>query len=180
MTTDYDIDAEDVGPSKSQRKRDMHALQQLGNRLTQLSTKQLSELPLSPKLHEALCEMRRIRQREARRRQLQYIGKLMRDIDQDALERALNALGQQSPASLRANRLAEDWRERLLANPKSLQDLIDAYPSTEIQLLRQLLRQSLKEAEVISRARDQGVPEPQVKSSQKLLQFLRETIVQSQ
>ena len=176
MSTDYDIDAEDGGPSKSQRKREMHALQQLGNRLTQLSTKQLSELPLTPKLHEALFDMRRIHQREARRRQLQYIGKLMRDIDQEALMRALNALGQQSPASLRANRLAEDWRERLLADPKSLQDFIDAYPTTEIQPLRQLLRQSLKEAKIIAQAQNQGAVAPKAKTHQKLLQWLHESI----
>jgi len=180
MTTNHDIDAEDLGPSKSQRKREMHALQRLGNRLAELNTKHLSHLPLSAKLHEALSEMRRIRQREARRRQLQYIGKLMRDIDQEALERALNALGQQSHASLRANQLAEDWRDRLLAEPKSLQAFIDAYPATEIQPLRQLLRQSLKEAETIAQARDQGAPEPKAKAGQKLLQLLRETIAQSQ
>jgi len=180
MTTDYDIDAEDLGPSKSQRKREMHALQQLGNRLAELSAKHLSQLPLTPKLQEALSDMGRIRQREARRRQLQYIGKLMRDIDQEALEHALNALGQQSQASLRANQLAEDWRERLLVEPKSLQEFIDTYPATEIQTLRQLLRQSLKETEVIAQARNQGVPEPKAKSPQKLLQLLRETIVQNQ
>ena len=180
MTTDYDSDSEDLGPSKTQRKRQMHALQELGGRLAQLNTNQLAKLPLTPKLIEALSQMRRIGQREARRRQLQYIGKLMRDIDQEALERALNALSQQSHASLRADQLAGDWRERLLAHPKSLQDFIDAYPTTEIQPLRQLLRQSLKEAEAIAQAQDQGAPTPKAKTHQKLLQWLRETIVQSQ
>lgn len=180
MNNDDDFDAEDLGPSKSQLKREMHALQKLGNRLTELNTKQLAQLPLTAKLNEALSDMHRIRQREARRRQLQYIGKLMRDIDQEALEQALNALGQQSKASLRANQLAEDWQKRLLADPKSLQAFIDAYPTTEIQPLRQLLRQSLKEAEAIARAENEGTPELRPKTRQKFLQWLRETIAQSQ
>src|SRR5215470_14051043 len=79
-------------PSKTQRKRDAHALQVLGGQLVALSTTQLVRLELPEPLHEAVLAAQRMRAHEARTRHLQYIGKLMRQLDPTALRRIRAAL----------------------------------------------------------------------------------------
>jgi ribosome-associated protein len=79
-------------PSKSQRKRDAHALQTLGIQLVALSAAQLARLDLPETLHEAVLAAQRMRSHGARTRQLQYIGKLMRQLEPDALRRVRTAL----------------------------------------------------------------------------------------
>src|SRR6187455_2734613 len=71
----------DLLPSKTRRKQEMHALQDIGEQLVQLDLKRLTELALPETLTDAILEARRIHKHEARRRQMQYIGKLMRDVD---------------------------------------------------------------------------------------------------
>src|SRR5690554_4410551 len=86
----HNQDSEDyLGPSKSQLKREMHALQELGKRMLDLSDEQLASLTISDLLKAAIVESRRITQREARRRHLQYIGKIIRqEDDPEAVSRA--------------------------------------------------------------------------------------------
>jgi len=85
-------DAEqDLPPSKSSRKRAAHAAQKMGERLTHMRQDEVAGLPLSEALHAAIAEARRLTSRGALARQYQYIGKLMREIDMDALEAALGA-----------------------------------------------------------------------------------------
>lgn len=79
-------------PSKSQRKRDVEALQEVGEQLAGLSERVLAGLPLDEKLRDALLAVRQIHQRGARKRQLQYVGKLMRHMDEDTLAAALVCL----------------------------------------------------------------------------------------
>ncbi len=101
-------------PSKSQRKRDAHALQNLGERLVGLRDAELEGLQLPERLLDAILEARRIRARGGAARQRQYIGKLMRDIDPAPIEAALNAKGEQSARELQRFKRLEQWRERLL------------------------------------------------------------------
>ena len=84
------VDARDA-PSKTRRKHDMHALQALGVALVALDPKRLATLALPEQLAEAIAFARRVRQHEARRRQMQYIGRLMRDVDPAPLRAALEA-----------------------------------------------------------------------------------------
>lgn len=79
----------DEKPSKTQRKREMHELQALGESLVALEADQIARLPVDERLVDALLQARAIRSREGRRRQLQFIGRLMRDVDADALRAAL-------------------------------------------------------------------------------------------
>jgi ribosome-associated protein len=89
---DFDNEADDaLPPSKSQRKRDAHAAQKLGERLVDMRESDLADLPLEESLREAIAAARRITSRGARARQLQYIGKLMRAADMGAIEAALAA-----------------------------------------------------------------------------------------
>lgn len=143
---DDDSEQDDDFVSKTQRKREMHALQELGKQLVELNDEQLARMPLEPKLEAAVVEMRRIRHREARRRQLQFIGRLMRDADQDGIQAALDQFNHQSRASIQIHHQAEQWRDRLLTEPDALQEFIDQHPGVDIQHLRQLLRQAQKEA----------------------------------
>ena len=83
---------DDKRPSKSQRKKEVHALQDLGVELVALSDERLAALELPERLRDAVMEARRITAREARRRQLQYIGKLMRKVDAEPIRAALAAL----------------------------------------------------------------------------------------
>jgi ribosome-associated protein len=89
---DIDDEADDaLPPSKSQRKRDAHAAQKLGERLVGMRESDLAELPLAESLRDAIAAARRISSRGARARQLQFIGKLMRAADMGAIEAALAA-----------------------------------------------------------------------------------------
>jgi ribosome-associated protein len=90
MTEPEDVEQE-LPPSKSSRKRAAHAAQKMGERLTRMRPQEVAALPLTDTLHDAIAEARRLTSRGALGRQYQFIGKLMRDIDMDALEAALDA-----------------------------------------------------------------------------------------
>ena len=136
---------EDSGPSKSKRKRDMHALQSLGVKLVALPSHQLAELALPEALREAIELAQRITSREGRRRQLQYIGKLMRKFDAGPLQQAFERLGdvdRQATALLHA---AEHWRQRLLTEPAALALWMQRHTGTDAQALALLLEQARTE-----------------------------------
>ena len=135
------------GPSKSHRKREMTALQDLGAELVELSRERLAKIDMPERLREALQDAQRITKHEARRRQMQYIGKIMRDVDAAPLREAINALkGISAAANARQHRL-EQLRVRLMADETAFGDLARDYPGADIQHLRQLRRNALKEAE---------------------------------
>jgi len=118
------------GPSKSQRKRDMLALQQIGESLLPLADERLERLPISPELIDAVRIAREIRAHEGRRRQLQYIGRLMRDVDADALRAALADETREHRVATAVMHAAERWRERIVADDQVLRNWLDQYPDT--------------------------------------------------
>jgi ribosome-associated protein len=168
MIYDYDdINPDDYIKSKSQLKREMTALQKLGEKLTELNDKQLASIPLSPQLQEAFEELRRINHREARRRHLQFIGKLMREADYDGIQAAYDKLQEKSDQYVQRQHLVERWRDQLLTGDnKVLQDFIEQYPQIDIQHLRQLLRQAQKE-------QAENKPPAHVR---KLFRYIRDTL----
>lgn len=121
-------------PSKSQRKREMLALQALGESLLPLADERLDHLPLTPELIDAVRTARAIRAHEGRRRQLQYIGRLMREIDADALRAALSDETRQHRMATAVMHAAERWRERILADDRALGDWFAQYPDTRESL----------------------------------------------
>ncbi len=150
--TDTDIDTEfddnELPVSKSQRKRDSHALQAMGERLVRLSAHQLTQVPLPEELLRAVAEARRIKAHGGRRRQLQYIGKLMRHMDPEPIRAALEAIDNTSHAAVAEMHRLEHWRERLLAEGDSaLGELADQHPALDRQLLRNLVRRAMAERE---------------------------------
>ncbi|MBU4611520.1 ribosome-associated protein [Achromobacter sp. GG226] len=134
------------GPSKSQRKRDMTALQALGVRLVDLSRDKLAQLPLSERLLEAIHEAQRITAHEGRRRQLQFVGKLMRDADGPAIEAQLDIWENGTREQARYFHELERWRDRLMDDDEALTPFIAAYPNADVQQLRSLIRAARKEA----------------------------------
>jgi ribosome-associated protein len=127
-------------PSKSSRKREAARLQQVGLRLTELHPDRLATLDLPDELAHAITEHQRFPSREAKRRQLQFIGRLMRVTDVDAIVEQLDALEGAAARSKHNHHLLEQWRDRLLADPDTVTEFIDAHPETDRQQLRQLLK----------------------------------------
>lgn len=131
--------------SKTRRKAEMHALQLLGERLLALAPAQRDALGLPETLDAALREAQRITHREARRRQLQYIGRLMRDLDAAPIRAALaESEGRSASARARQQRL-EQWRTRLLADDAALTEFARQHATADLQTLRALIRNARRE-----------------------------------
>ena len=135
-------------PSKSELKRTAHAQQALGKRLTRLGIRQLKTLELPEALLGAVDEFHRLpKSHLARRRQLQFIGRLMRDIDQPAIEKQLQALEAPTPSQPELTP-AEIWTENVLREGISVvESLLHLAPALDRQKLRQLLRNASKAKE---------------------------------
>lgn len=134
-------------PSKSQRKRDMHALQDLGEQLVALSLDQLKKVPMPEALADAVREAKRITKHEARRRQMQYVGRLMRNADPEPIQAQLDIFNGTSKVEVARQHRLERLREDLLADEKTLQAIGQAWPQADFQQLRTLRRNALKERE---------------------------------
>lgn len=136
---------QDPHVSKSQRKREMHALQALGKTLVELPQQQLAGLELPEMLKDAIVDARGISQRGALRRQLQYVGRLMRDVDADHIRQQLEKVQAGTVKDVALLHRAERWRERLLADESALSEFVDMFPATDVQQLRTLLRNAKQE-----------------------------------
>jgi ribosome-associated protein len=132
-------------PSKTQRKRAMTELQALGAALLELPAARVQALALPEPLAEALAEARRIASREARRRQIQFIGRLMRAVDPEPIRAALAEAEGRSAAARARQRQLERWRERLIADDAALTEFARAHPAAELQTLRAAIRNARKE-----------------------------------
>jgi len=135
------------GPSKSQKKRDMHALQALGEELVELSADRLAKVPLTENLLGAILEAKRIKSHEGRRRQMQLIGKLMRTVESEPIRAMLDGFrGQSREETARMHRL-ERLRDQFMEDEAALTDIMNAYPGADSQQLRTLRRNALRERE---------------------------------
>jgi len=136
---------QDERPSKTQRKQEVHALQALGERLVKLNAEQLALVPMPEELRDAVLEAKRIRSREGRRRQLQYIGKLMRGIDPAPIRAQLERWDGQSREATAAHHRVERWRLRLLDDDDALTEFAHEHPHADLQRLRTCVREARKE-----------------------------------
>jgi len=161
----------DARPSKSQIKRDMHALLDLGKELVALSPERLKQLPLAEPLYEAIRLAQRTTSREGRRRQIHYVGKLMRAAPAETIRAQLDEWQNGSHAqSARMHRL-ERWRDQLLADDAELTTLLTHYPQVDSQALRAQIRAARKEA--AANAALAAGREPQRKHYRALFQTLK-------
>jgi ribosome-associated protein len=135
------------GPSKSQLKREMLELQELGVELVKLPPDQLATLELPEKLVDAIELARRITSHGAQKRQRQYIGGLLRDLDVQPIRALLEKLRGADRASKARFQENERWRERLIAEgDAALAEFLERRPGADRQHLRRLVREAAAEA----------------------------------
>ncbi len=135
-------------PSKSQLKREMTALQRLGEDLVAEPRDRVKRVPMPEDVRDAILECQQIKDHEGRRRQMQYVGKKMRTLDENelaAIQRTLDSWRGLSKADTAAMHALEKRRDKLLANDAALTDLIVQYPELDAQHLRTLIRNARKE-----------------------------------
>lgn len=153
--------------SKTQVKKEMHALQKLGEDLTQLNREQLAPIPLPDNLRLAIEQAQGMKKREALRRQLQYIGKLMRSTDTDAIQTAVDTIQQKQKRGARTLHLVEQWRDDLIqGDDQIITDFVTAFPDTDRQQLRHLVSAAKREV-------SQQKPPAQAR---KLFKFIRDLV----
>lgn len=164
-------------PSKTDLKRESAELQALGEDLLTLRADLMARLDLSDKLLEALDQARRITNFEGKRRQMQFIGKLMRQLEPEAIAAVRAALDEQRQGSARdtlALHQAEQWRDRLIAQEEAVSDWIQAFPGTDSQQLRALVRQARKDAPAPDKAAaSKGLAPRQGRAYRELFQLVK-------
>lgn len=140
-------EGEDIQPlSKTKRKEAMHALQDIGKELVKLPANKLEKLDLPDDLRRAVEDCRRFTKHEAIRRQLQYIGKLMRSVDEEPIARQLAAWkGETDEEKAQLHRI-ERWRDRLIEDDEVLTLFLNEHPQVDATQLRQLIRNARHEA----------------------------------
>ena len=138
---------DDATASRTQRKREALDLQKMGERLVNLDPGDLATIPLPTELAEAIALWRRIRSHEARRRQLQFIGKLMRRIDLEPIADALNRIDGTSAQARYAFHQLESWRDRLIEENEALTEYLSAHPQADRQALRHQIARVRKAAD---------------------------------
>jgi ribosome-associated protein len=144
--TPHDDEEYDARPSKSARKRDAEALQTLGTQLTELRKADLARLTLPEVLLHAIQHYQALTTHESKRRQRQYIGKIMRKIDAEPIKQALDALNQDSHRAKARFKRLEQLRDRLVADPDgALNEVITHYPQADRQQVRALARKAMQE-----------------------------------
>jgi len=131
--------------SKTRRKKEMHELQALGVALVDLPESQLAAMQIADELRRAVLEAKRIRAHEGRRRQLQYIGRLMREVDAAPIRAQLEALTGHSAQEAARHRRLEALREKLLADDEALTAYISEHAGADLQGLRTLIRNARRE-----------------------------------
>lgn len=135
-------------PSKSQLKREMTALQKLGEELINEPRDRVKRVPMPEDVRDAILECQQIKDHEGRRRQLQYVGKKMRTLEEHeiaAIQKTLDSWRGLSKADTAALHALERRRDKLLANDNALTELLAQYPQLDAQQLRTLIRNARKE-----------------------------------
>jgi len=158
-------------PSKSQIKREMLALVDLGKELVDLSPERLKQLPLAERLYEAIRQAQKTTSREGLRRQIHFVGKLMRDAPAEEIRAQLETWKNGSREQTQAMHRLESLRDRLLKDDQALTDLLAKFPGADAQRLRTLIREGRKEASANTQLRPGQ--EPQRKHYRALFQALK-------
>ena len=136
---------EDTTISKTRVKQEMHALQKIGERLIELNSNQLKECLLPDTLFEAIIEAKQIRKNGARRRQIQYIGKLMREVDISQIKEKISTWDGLSKEHTAWIHQIERWRKSLLEDKDSFSEFAGLHPDANLQRIRTVMRNTHKE-----------------------------------
>lgn len=157
--------------SKSRLKREMLALQELAVTITQLNPDQQAQLPLSPELVRAIEETKNIKKREALRRHYQFLGRLMRSADHQAIQSAFDKIKAKQDRLIRLLHVMEQWRDDLIAGDQQvMEQFFDQFPHSDRQQVRNLVRASKQE-----KRQNQSST-----SARKLFRYIRDILAQEQ
>jgi ribosome-associated protein len=168
-----EIAQEEVGPpSKTQLKAEADEKQALGEALLTLRADLMARLDLPDKLRDAIADAKKISSFEGRRRQMQFIGKLMRPLDPEPIREAINEQLNGSAQLTLALHLAEQWRDKLVADDQALGAWLAEYPATDAQQLRALIRQARKDM----KPEKPGEAPRHAKSYREIFQLVKEAM----
>lgn len=154
-------------PSKTQLKKEMHDLQDLGEALVALPDERIVGLALPDSLLSAVQEFKRTKTHEGRRRQMQYVGKLMRRIDPEPIRQAVTAMRLGQARDALTLHQAESWRHRMIESDDALTGWTAEFPRTDLQHLRSLIRAARKDAAAAPEQRSG-------KAFRELFQFIKQ------
>lgn len=170
-----EIALEEVGPpSKTQLKAEADEKQALGEALLTLRADLMARLDLPDKLLDAIADAKKITNFEGKRRQMQFIGKLMRPLDAEPIREAINEQLNGSAELTLALHEAEQWRDKLIADDEALGNWLREYPDTDSQQLRALIRQARKDA----KPEKPGEAVRHGKSYREIFQLVRQALSQ--
>jgi len=175
------------GLSRTDRKKDSDDRQDLGVELLTLRSELIERLNsqghMTDQLREALAEARRITNFEGKRRQMQYVGKLMRKLSEESIDAVKDALNEQRMGSTKdtlALHLTESWRDRLMADDSAVQEWMNEYPNTDSQQLRALVRQARKDDATTKADIAKGLLPRQSRSYREIFQLVKEHLNQTE
>ena len=131
--------------SKTRRKKQMKDLQDLGAALVELSKEQLARVDMPENLRDAIMECRGITKHEGRRRQMQYIGKIMRGIDAGPIAAQLAAIEAPSRRQTAVFHVAERWRDEIMTEPGAIERFMKEFPEADANRLRELAEKAREE-----------------------------------
>ena len=174
-----EIALEEVGPpSKTQLKAEADEKQALGEALLTLRADLMARLDLPEKLLQAIGDAKKITNFEGRRRQIQFIGKLMRPLDDEPIREAVDEQANGSAQLTLQLHLAEQWRDKLIASDDTLGSWLATYPATDAQQLRALIRQARKDAvpEKPEKSEKSGEAPRHGKSYREIFQLVRQAM----
>jgi ribosome-associated protein len=182
---DQQLRAEQTGgePSRTELKKESTELQKLGEALLTLRGELFERLALPEGLVTALEELKRITNFEGRRRQLQYVGKLMRGLEPETLQAVRDALEEQRSGSAQqtlALHAAEKWRDDLIARDEALDNWLQVHPGTDVQQLRALIRQARKDAAPTQDEVSKGQAPRRGRAYREIFQLVREQLEQEE
>jgi len=175
------LEAERTGGqrSRTELKKESDELQKLGEALLTLPAAAMERLDLPEKLVEALAEVRRITNFEGRRRQMQFVGKLMRQLDEASRQAVRDALEEQRGGSAQqtlALHMAEKWRDDLIADDEALPKWLQANPETDVQQLRALIRQARKDTQPDADSVAKGLAPRRGRAYRDIFQIVRDAL----
>jgi ribosome-associated protein len=182
---DLELRAEQTGgePSRTELKKESAELQKVGESLLTLRSDLMERLDLPESLLTALEQLRRITNFEGRRRQLQYVGKLMRQLEPETLQSVRDALEEQRSGSAQqtlALHSAEKWRDDLIASDDALQAWLQAHPGTDVQQLRALVRQARKDGAPSQDEVSRGQAPRRGRAYREIFQIVRDHLEQQE
>ena len=178
MNNDNTYDEDDFIISRTAQKKSMQIYITIGEELLKLSQSQLSEIPLVKDLDEALLIARKIKVGNALKRQMSFIGKLIRNNNHEEIQTALDKLKQKDSMYEHITQSAEKWRDRILKDPSALSEFIGTYTQCDRQKLNQLVRNAVKEAAAKAASEENSNDKASSKYKKSLFKLIRSAMVE--